>query len=310
VFALPVAVVVLRWTYVRRAWGTLGRAAALAAVIIGVLPLWNARTTGDWRIMPYTLYAREYAPADAVGFGFDSTPPRRALPPDMERMATIFEGIHRGHTVAALPAILWRRIRTVANGQWRKGRVVLLPLALLGALALPAEGLFALATGGLLLLGYLAFGYDSRWGVYYLEIQPVLAFAAAVGLWRALSRLPRGPAAPALALLAIAAPVWALDIVRDRTKKRARHEYHRSFRELVERIPEERAVVFVRYRPEHYVHSSLIRNEPDLERARVWVVYDRGADNVRLQRLAPERKPYLYDEAARALLPLSAAVVP
>ena len=59
--------------------------------------------------------------------------------------------------------------------------------------------------------------------------------------------------------------------------------------------------MFVRYAPDHLIHLSLIRNEPDAARARVWTVYDRGADNERLMRVAPDRVPFLYDEASGKL---------
>ncbi len=47
-------------------------------------------------------------------------------------------------------------------------------------------------------------------------------------------------------------------------------------------------------------------NEPDLARARLWLVHDRGPDNARLLELAPERLPFLYDEARRVVAPLEA----
>ncbi len=62
--------------------------------------------------------------------------------------------------------------------------------------------------------------------------------------------------------------------------------------------------MFVRYAPGHNPHMSLVANGADLEHARVWVVYDRRGDNARLCRMAPDRVPYLYDEASRRLLPL------
>jgi len=60
--------------------------------------------------------------------------------------------------------------------------------------------------------------------------------------------------------------------------------------------------VFIRYAPAHPIYRSLIANEPDLASARAWLVYDRGDDNARLVRLAPDRVPYVYDEAAGTLL--------
>jgi hypothetical protein len=66
-------------------------------------------------------------------------------------------------------------------------------------------------------------------------------------------------------------------------------------------IPEQRAILFVRYTPTHYVHESLIANDPDLASARLWIVFDRGAENKKLAALAPERTLYLFDEQTRVL---------
>jgi len=57
----------------------------------------------------------------------------------------------------------------------------------------------------------------------------------------------------------------------------------------------------VRYGPRHNEHLSLIANEPYLQSAKAWIVYDRGPDNARLMQRAPDRACYLYDEAAGAL---------
>jgi hypothetical protein len=57
----------------------------------------------------------------------------------------------------------------------------------------------------------------------------------------------------------------------------------------------------------------VINNEPDLPRARIWIVYDRGSDNARLLAIARDRTPYLYDEARGALIRMpasSAALLP
>ncbi|MGH9366585.1 MAG: hypothetical protein ACRD3M_02785, partial [Thermoanaerobaculia bacterium] len=91
------------------------------------------------------------------------------------------------------------------------------------------------------------------------------------------------------------------DLVRAREKVLLRSAYHEYFRQLVASIPEPRALVFVRYTPLHNEHLSLIANDPDLDRAKAWIVRDRGADNARLMRLAPDRAAYLYDEATHDL---------
>src|SRR4029450_8251146 len=82
--------------------------------------------------------------------------------------------------------------------------------------------------------------------------------------------------------------------------------YHESFSQLIARIPDRKAVVFVRYAPNADVHLSLTNNEPDPSTARVWAVHDLGDKNLRLLRAAPDRTPYLYEELPdrRVLRPL------
>ncbi|HVE65959.1 MAG TPA: hypothetical protein VNC59_05220, partial [Thermoanaerobaculia bacterium] len=75
----------------------------------------------------------------------------------------------------------------------------------------------------------------------------------------------------------------------------------RVFRAAVSEIPDDKAVVFVRYAAGHNPHSELIANEPNLEKARVWIVYDRGKENAQILKLARERMPYVYVEARKRL---------
>ena len=79
--------------------------------------------------------------------------------------------------------------------------------------------------------------------------------------------------------------------------------YQRTFLSAIGQLPAERAIVFVRYGPEHNPHLSLIYNEPDLANAKRWIVYDRGPDNLRLMRAAPDRATFLFDEARNAIYP-------
>jgi hypothetical protein len=86
--------------------------------------------------------------------------------------------------------------------------------------------------------------------------------------------------------------------------------YHRDFRDLLKLVPGEHIMVFIRYAPNHSPHESLVTNEPDLAAARVWTVYDRGTDNIRLIRLAPSRTPYLFDDEHRVLVQLDSTGAP
>lgn len=315
-YALPIGVYVL-WRVARtRRWGHLLAAMGLGTAMLLVIPLWSVKTVGSWSTTPYGLYSRMYFPWDAPGFGLDSTPPMRALPPDMQRTARLWEQPRREYVPSALPENLARRTLQVGTDMWGGPRVILLPFALLGLYALTPPLLFALGSGAVLLLAYLWFGHAPTWSVYYVEIHPVLALLAALGLWRCL-RWPIGsardwsglrePVTPpaAAAMLGISA-VFAIAVCwsvgRARDDGRRLRTYRIAFVDALRTIPFEKSVVFVRYAPSHNPHVSLIDNEPDLARARRWVVYDRGPDeNARLMALAPDRVALLYDEDRGAM---------
>jgi hypothetical protein len=100
-------------------------------------------------------------------------------------------------------------------------------------------------------------------------------------------------------VLGLAVPdVFQLAMIRSSIRERM--AYQAEFRRAVGSIPE-KAIVFVRYAPGHDVHRELISNDPDLHASRAWIVYDRGARDSDLMRSAPDRVPYLYDEAHRRL---------
>jgi hypothetical protein len=67
------------------------------------------------------------------------------------------------------------------------------------------------------------------------------------------------------------------------------------FQQLLQELPGP-SIVFVRYGPRHVSHYSLIQNPPDYDRAKTWIVYDRGPENGELLSRAGGRRAYLYDE--------------
>jgi hypothetical protein len=72
----------------------------------------------------------------------------------------------------------------------------------------------------------------------------------------------------------------------------------------VRTLPPKPSIIFVRYAPDHYAHLSLVRNDPFLAESGRWFVYDRGPENARLIAAAPDRVPYLADEASERFVPL------
>jgi Dolichyl-phosphate-mannose-protein mannosyltransferase len=304
-FAVPALVVVIATVARERRWRELVLPVVVGSAILAIVPVWSYETTGDWRTTPLTLYTNRYTPWDKPGFGAatDSPPPMRA--PDITAMDEIFRSHHAAHTVAGLPHALFARTKSIGASMWGSWRMVLLPFAALGLVGLSAVELTGLATAVCLVLAYLAYAHPPIWTLYYLELHPALALLTALGMVRAGRQIPERWQPGAAALAAI--PLVILTVVRADEMRRQIvgmfWEQH-AFQQLLDMVPDSRTIVFVRYRPNHVAHKSLIRNEPFLADADHWIVYDRGAENARLLRLAPDRAPYLYDEATSTITKL------
>lgn len=300
-FIIPVGVVVVRDVVRHRAWASLGAGLATGVALLGVLPLWSARVTGDWRTTPLAAYTRQYLPFDIPGTRVDTTSPVRALPAEIERV----RGFLREIKVAQVTTPVWQtfvaRARMVlgdAFGGWRA------PFAIafvLGCAVAGAAGWFALGTSVLLIVGYLTQAHTADWTVYYLEVFPVLAFIAAVGA----SRVARMPAVagivarpwvmPAAMLVSAVAIAYDTLVAHDTLSRISAHT--RTFRAGVANLPTPRNVVFVRYQERRSMHISLVANDGTLGDARAWIVHDRGSENAGLIAAAPDRTPWIYDEA-------------
>jgi len=325
VYALPIGGVVLTRVARRRSWKELAAPFGVGFACLGIWFLWCERTTGTLLHTPWALYTRDYIPDDAMGFGLTGLQPLRPLNPDMALFNEQFvQAMHRYYTLARVPSQLWRRVVAIAANMWAT-RAMFLPLAALALFTTSAALWFALGTSALLVLAYLSYAHAPQWSVYYIEIQPVLAFATAVAWWRLASVLANKRlewplrTVPAVAPGTVFAIIASAIMLAPYASRMAPHvaadkiegsEYHRDFRDLLRLIPDARSMVFIRYAPGHSPHMALVTNSPDLAAARVWTVYDRGAENVRLMRLDPRRTPYLFDEAHRALIRLDSTGAP
>jgi len=91
------------------------------------------------------------------------------------------------------------------------------------------------------------------------------------------------------------------ELLFDRWQHLDKALYPRRFRQAVAHIPD-RSILFVRHAKWHEGHWSLVENDPDFARSRVWIAYDRGdSSNAALLRRVPERNAYLFDEAHGAI---------
>jgi hypothetical protein len=209
----------------------------------------------------------------------------------------------------------------IGRDMWYDWRLGLAPFALLALTALPIAAWFALATLAAHVALYLLYAHPAFWTVYYLESEPVLAFVTAVGVarvitsaadaarrrWRNVTTRSVTPEATvAVFLLALAAcipGVMTLRVIREQVN--ADRTYFERFDAVLGGIRDERAIVFVRYAPNHNDNLSLVRNPASHDEARVWIAHDRGADNARLVAAAKDRRAYLFDEGSWTLRPLS-----
>ena len=308
-FAIPVGVVVALTVSKRRAWGDVAAALPLSLAICAIVPIWGHSVLGEWGKNPYAFYQTLYFPVENPGLGIDSTPPLRVLPADMEKFNDYARPMHAVHTAQLLPKVIETRLEELRRGMWGDNYYLYL-LAIVGALVMPVPVALALGTCLLVVIGYLWIAHQPYWLIYYLELFPVLAFLSALGLWQFVTlvaeRAPRRVRrATPLALPALATSVafvcWlSPDAVESFSLWRVRlalaPRYHETFNQLLAKIPDRKAVVFVRYAPNADVHLSLTNNEPDAATARVWAVHDLGDANLRLLQAAPDRTPYLYEE--------------
>lgn len=310
-YAVPVAVVALHDIVRGRRWRDMGVAFVVGSAIVAIMPLWSVMTLGQLRPTPYALYSELYFPFDKMGFGTDTTPPQRALNHDMQRFARFMEPEHSSYAPSDAPRALLLRGLRVLHESLQPASLPLFLLAVVGLAAAGSAGVFAVASAVAMLLAYLAFAHPPHWTVYYLEIEVVGPWLAALGAWtivtwarerrrptRAdIAAMPTGSALAGLLLVAPVVAVLAGEAPRQREAHWHAQNYFRRVHLLAQRMPGARKMVFVRYGPGHSPHYSLVANDADLASSPVWWVYDRGAEeNARLRALAPDRTAYVLDE--------------
>jgi hypothetical protein len=291
-YALVAAVILLPDLVRERRWRP-----AVGAVLVGLpfvaLLLWHDHAvTGSVLTTPLKRYSEIYFPFDLPGYGLDTTPARRALPPEMALFSEQTRPLHVDFVPARLPGIAWERLTRLAHHFGGNFGIPLLLIAAgigmaTGGSVARWSGLFALAH----FASYLTFAHQPTWTVYYLEFGPWVAALAALGVGKVAGR-GLGPMAAAgyAAIVAVA----ALPAAREYRVDMAAAEV--AWGRRVAEVPAP-AIIFVRTRPTHNAHDQLVVNGADLDAAPRWIVHDRGAENARLMALAPERSAWLYDEA-------------
>jgi hypothetical protein len=308
VFAIPVGVIVIMDTVRGRRWRDLAIGLACGTAVLGMLPLWSARTTGDWRLTPLAAYTKAYLPFDVPGYTVNDAQPERALPPEMERVRGFLREIKTEQATAPAWRTFAERAGFLLRDAFAGWRFPFMFAFAVGIAAAGPLGRFVFASMLLLILAYVTQAHTRDWTVYYLEVFPCAAFLAAIGVRHVLrelrARMPvtLGATAPiATGAFAMAcAALIGIDMLRASAAVSRLGASVRAFRAGVTNLETTSNIVFVRYAERRNMHLSLVANEGNLEAARTWVVHDLGSENGRLIRSAPARTPYLYDEATNA----------
>jgi hypothetical protein len=297
-FAIPIGVVVIRDVVRLRLWRDFGLAFAVGVAILGMLPLWNARTTGDWRLSPIELYRRDYLPFDKIGFTVDTTPPRRTVSPVLKVTYDYFLSARKQQQLGALPHIVADRALNVTIALFQGSRLPLVPFAIVGLFFMSGPLQFAALSALVLFIVHLPYAHWAPWTVYYLETAPLVAIVTAIGLWRVAQRILADERRVRLATLLVTAAivVFAVPTIGHwRRDHRGRAAFYRRFAAELKKLPPH-SIVFVQYTPRTAQHIDVVFNSANLDREPVWVVHDLGARSAELRARVPDRTSYDFDE--------------
>lgn len=298
-FAIPIGIVVLRDVSRTRRWKDLALATLVGTAVLAILPLWSARTTGNWRLTPIELYRQDYMAYDKIGFHVDTTPPRRGETPVLKTLNDYFLSAHKQQTVGRLPVTAFERIAALTVAFFQGWRVPLLVFFLAGLFFMSWPVRFAMLSALSAFLAHLAYAHYPPWTIYYVETAPAVSAVTALGLWHAarlLLRDDRGVRVAATLAAIVLVALGVQGVQHARVDHRVRASFDRLFRDQIARLPRKPAIVFIHYTPRSAQHISEVFNYPDLDSVPVWVVHDLGPRNAELRRMFPNRASYDFDE--------------
>lgn len=298
-FALPIGVVVIRDVIDGRRWRDFGVAVTAGAVILSILPLWSARTTGSWRVTPIEKYRVDYLPFDKIGFTADTTRPRRsaAMSRVLQETYALYLTVHKQQTLQALPQTITQRALTVVNHIFGGARLPLLLLAVAGLVYATPAVRFGAASALLLFLAYVPYAHAAHWTVYYLEAVPVAAALTGLGAWRLARRLGDSRMAASATMLSVLIVLAGTVVVRQTRQQRLNASpmrFQRYIDGVLPRLPSP-GILFVRYSPNIPLNFAIVWNSARLDREPMWIVHDLGARNNELRRMVPERATHSLD---------------
>jgi hypothetical protein len=299
-FALPIGIVALRDTVRLRLWRDLAIGVVVGTAVLAILPLWSAKTTGDWRLAPVVKYRQDYMPFDKLGFTADTSAPRRNLSPALQSTFDYFLQARKEQTLAAVPKTAWDRAVQVVIALFQTSRLPLALLALVGLFVCGGVVRFGVASGLVLFVSYLPYPHWAPWTIYYMEAVPVAAALAAIGTAFVVRRiaLSEAGARGALAAVTLVIAAFGVPLVQKwKTDHRVRAAFDQAFAAQLKTLPSQHAIVFIQYSRRVAQHVSEVFNYADLESVPVWVVHDLGpARNAELRKMFPDRASFDFEE--------------
>jgi len=300
--AVPLGFALLLRGHREGRWAELVTGLAVGMVLLGIVPLWSYKTTGDWRETPQARYTSDYMPWDRIGFGLDTTPAMRGLPADHQAVGKEFHTLHAEHMAQGMPRTVAARAYESARQAASGWRGILTIMALVGLWAGGWSMTVPVATVCLQFLLYGLYAHRPEWTLYYLELFPILSVLIAAGIGLSMRRVlermhPARDATRWLLVTTVGAAACSLPDLR--IQQLRLHHHAKSTADFARRLAAlpSPSLVFVRYGPDHSPHKSLITNLGPVAAQRVIVAYDRGAENHALWAHYPERTAYLYDQA-------------
>ena len=293
----------------RQRWLAFG-APVLCAGLLGIG--YCKATTGSFTTAPWSLYARQYTPADGPGIGpvGKVAPPERGLPPHLAQTGEVFEAGRRAYD---LRAAVRKAERQVSQLEGFASSAFVVAFAGVGLVLLTAPLAAPVVFAAVLFTLQLGFHADP--GYYLFEAWPAVALLAGWGLHRtllAVGRLASRRKVFAARAALGAVGLWIAVVCEDGVAEV--QSFGGTTAELYARVDRalqparaQRSLVFIRY-PEGWSGGvDLTQNEPDLARAQVVLANDRGADDARLVKLFPDRAAFRLELTGPKLVPLDAA---
>ena len=298
-FAIPIGVVVLRDMNSARRWNDLALAMLVGMAVLMILPLWSAKTTGDWRLTPIELYRSDYMAYDKIGFTVDTTPPRRGETPVLKTLNDYFLSAHHQQSLQRLPVTAFERVAALTVAFFQGWRVPLIAFFLAGLFVMSWPLRFAMLSAVTTFLIHLAYAHYPPWTIYYVETASAVSAVTALGAWTAARWFLKEERAmrAAAALTGLVLVVFgAQGVQHARVDHHVRAAFDRLFADQIRKLPQKPAIVFIHYTPRSAAHISEVFNYPDLEAAPVWVVHSLGPRNEELKKMFPNRAAFDFDE--------------